>query len=276
MTREFDNKLLNYFNAEQGAYSLVTERESEKDSQITLAGREKIIALEHFGEENILKGSAKNDEKLALKEFRLFPNGQLITLNLIFPKPQKKELRLYLNKEKFKPNTNDIWFIFKRKKALWIGSLQQDAWNEINQIENVTTPNTNKGYISKSKALEHTIKRMVNTAFSTAYQADGSLKLTKKKIKDADSFDKKSLHQYILHLIKTQQGICALTGLTLQYDHDFKDDALRASLDRIDSSAHYERGNLQVVCKFANSWKGHSENKEFLRLINLIKTQSDQ
>jgi hypothetical protein len=46
---------------------------------------------------------------------------------------------------------------------------------------------------------------------------------------------------------------------------------LRCSLDRIDSSRHYEPGNLQVVCKSINMWKCAMENEEFKRLLVLLR-----
>ncbi|MGQ5718434.1 hypothetical protein [Pseudochrobactrum asaccharolyticum] len=275
MSKEFNEVHLNHFNAQEGAYSVVTERESKIDSQITITGKEKTIALEHFGEENIHKGPAKNNKKLANKEFNLFPSGEVISLNIVFPKPKKKEVRIYLNKEKFKPKTNDIWFIFKRENKIWIGSYNQNQWDAISQENSSQITNdvsisdeTNNSDLSKE------IKRMVDTAFNTAKNADGSLTTSKKKIKDAESFTKKSLFEYIEQLIETQKGKCALTGLTLFYDGNHTDDARRVSLDRIDSNGHYEKGNLQVVCKFANNWKGANDNAEFLRLIRLIQNQN--
>jgi hypothetical protein len=53
------------------------------------------------------------------------------------------------------------------------------------------------------------------------------------------------------------------------------DRELRCSLDRIDSSKHYEQGNLQAVCKFANRWKGASENEDFKRLIEVVRKSPD-
>jgi hypothetical protein len=50
------------------------------------------------------------------------------------------------------------------------------------------------------------------------------------------------------------------------------DDALLCFLDRIDSSGHYLPGSLQVVCKFANRWKGAGDNGEFLRLMGVTKS----
>jgi hypothetical protein len=48
------------------------------------------------------------------------------------------------------------------------------------------------------------------------------------------------------------------------------DDEMKASLDRIDSNAHYEAGNLQVVCRFINRWKGADSNSQFKRLIERV------
>jgi hypothetical protein len=47
-----------------------------------------------------------------------------------------------------------------------------------------------------------------------------------------------------------------------------------ASLDRIESSGHYVKGNLQVVCRFANFWKGATDNKEFRRLIAVVQSDT--
>jgi hypothetical protein len=55
-------------------------------------------------------------------------------------------------------------------------------------------------------------------------------------------------------------------------DEEQGDDQLRYSLDRIDSSRHYEPGNLQVVCKFINKWKGAMANEEFKRLVSLVRS----
>lgn len=64
-----------------------------------------------------------------------------------------------------------------------------------------------------------------------------------------------------------QEGYCALTGVKLDYDEDGGDPELYCSLDRIDSESHYEQGNLQVVCRFANRWKGADNDATFKRLI---------
>jgi len=50
---------------------------------------------------------------------------------------------------------------------------------------------------------------------------------------------------FLLKLIEAQDGVCALTGLPLQFDGEHDDSELLCSLDRVDSSGHYEDGTLQ-------------------------------
>lgn len=78
------------------------------------------------------------------------------------------------------------------------------------------------------------------------------------------------LEARITALLKLQQYRCALTGIPL--DPSLTGDKnVRPSLDRIDSSMHYEEGNVQVVCRFINFWKGASDNEEFKRLLTLVR-----
>ena len=81
----------------------------------------------------------------------------------------------------------------------------------------------------------------------------------------------RAAQDYALKLMEEREGLCALTGLRMLLDDERGDDQCRFSLDRIDSSKHYEPGNLQVVCKFVNLWKGAMDNEEFKRLIGLVR-----
>jgi 5-methylcytosine-specific restriction enzyme A len=91
------------FNAKIGSYSIVTARE-HLDSQITATDSEANLLLNFFGRENIHIGNVASGQFKALKPFRLYPDGNEINLNLVFPKPNKTELRLYLSlKAGFKP-----------------------------------------------------------------------------------------------------------------------------------------------------------------------------
>ncbi len=86
-----------------------------------------------FGKENILVGNVASNRTLARKEFRLYPKGDRISLNLVYPKPEKSELRLYLSKSAgFKPNPGEVWFLFLRKNEVWIGAMKESEWRKEN------------------------------------------------------------------------------------------------------------------------------------------------
>jgi len=86
---------------------------------------------------------------------------------------------------------------------------------------------------------------------------------------------RQQLEQYIKQLLLKQEERCALTGIPIQFRGEQVDDLLLPSLDRIDSNGHYEVGNLQVVCRFINFWKGAQDDEEFLRLLALVRGDAD-
>jgi hypothetical protein len=123
--------------------------------------------------------------------------------------------------------------------------------------------------VTQFDARQRTIARMATTAMDTA-KAGGTTSTVVKKEKDFRFTDKYELERYIAELIDNQERLCALTGLVMLYDGEDGDQEFACSLDRIDSRGHYERGNLQVVCKFANRWKGDSDNDAFLKLLEEV------
>ena len=85
--------------------------------------------------------------------------------------------------------------------------------------------------------------------------------------------------EYLYNLLKSQNFKCALTGDNLlpkdgSLDHIRKD--LPLSLDRIDSSKGYVRGNLQWVTKRANWMKGDMAMKELFEMCNKIINHANQ
>ncbi|MDM0045705.1 hypothetical protein QTH91_14540 [Variovorax dokdonensis] len=65
---------------------------------------------------------------------------------------------------------------------------------------------------------------------------------------------------------------CAISKVPL--DLSRFDPDLAPSLDRIDSSGHYEPGNLQVVARFINRWKSDDNDGNFARLLRLVRQSS--
>ncbi|HEY1858081.1 hypothetical protein [Acidocella sp.] len=120
-------------------------------------------------------------------------------------------------------------------------------------------------------ARQTAVWRMVDTVTSTVAASNGQQVLRTVKEKRS-GFDKEALMTYVANLLADQDGLCAVTGINLQFDGEEDDKELLCSLDRIDSSGHYQPGNLQVVCRFVNRWKGASPDADFRRLVQLIQT----
>ena len=114
--------------------------------------------------------------------------------------------------------------------------------------------------------------RMADTAMKTVAHSNGQQVLSTMKNKDLGFASQIELEKYIIGLLDIQEGICALTDLPYYLDGDTEDRAMLCSLDRIDSSGHYARGNLQIVCRFANEWKGSRDNADFRRLIGAVRS----
>lgn len=124
------------FGVLEGAYSLVTDREV-LDSQITATDAEATLLASFFGKEAIHVGNVKSGKAASAKPFRLYPSGDLIFLNLVYPKPDKSELRLYLSRKAgFKPNAGQVWFLFVKDGCIWIGALDESVWRNENAFLN--------------------------------------------------------------------------------------------------------------------------------------------
>ena len=79
------------------------------------------------------------------------------------------------------------------------------------------------------------------------------------------------LEKSLRFLLDLQNNCCALTGIPFQFHGPGTDASLQPSVDRIDSSRHYEPGNLQIVCRFVNFWKADGDNDEFKRLLMIVR-----
>ena len=146
------------------------------------------------------------------------------------------------------------------------------SWH--NQIDwKAKLQKTARAPVSYADIRKKTIYRMAAAAFDAARQS-GSIPTTIRKTKEVRFPSQIALENYLDTLMNEQEGLCALTGLRLQFD-DGDDDDLRYSLDRINSAGHYEAGNLQLVCKFVNAWKGATPDGKFRRLLQLIRTSGD-
>jgi len=122
-------RILSKLGGDAGACSVVTEREVY-DSQITMTGEEQQLLEEYF-QGDIHVGNVKSDRVAAAKTFLLHPIGARIKLNLVYPKPSKGELRLYLRERSYKPKDGHIWFIYRKGGELYLGAMSKDRWDAL-------------------------------------------------------------------------------------------------------------------------------------------------
>lgn len=120
-------------------------------------------------------------------------------------------------------------------------------------------------------AWARTALRMVRTAQQTTAFSNGQLVVQTVKNKNNEFCSEDEFVRYVESLIEQQGRCCAISGLQLHNDGALADDEMKASLDRIDSNKHYEAGNLQVVCRFINRWKGADPNSQFTQLIERVR-----
>lgn len=102
-------------------------------------------------------------------------------------------------------------------------------------------------------------------AFSNGQQVSRTVKNKELRIPEHE------LMPFLDALLKEQDGRCAITQLPLQYDGEEDDKEMLCSLDRIDSDGHYEKDNVQIVCRFVNRWKNNGNEAEFRRLIDFVR-----
>jgi hypothetical protein len=117
---------------------------------------------------------------------------------------------------------------------------------------------------------ETCIADMKYNTLRTSVTSNGQAVARKVKAKDLD-MSEQELDAELRRLLDLQEDLCALTGLPFDYGNPTADIQMKPSLDRIDSSGHYIMGNLQVVCRFANFWKGAQDNDEFIRLLSEVR-----
>lgn len=120
--------------------------------------------------------------------------------------------------------------------------------------------------------VEVSIRMMASSVHKTVRRADGRVEVKRLKNKDLH-MTPAELETLLLNLLTERNGSCALTGLPFHFPTTAGSNPnFYPSLDRIDSGGHYEEGNLQIVCRFANFWKSSSDDNEFRDLLNLIRS----
>lgn len=127
-----------------------------------------------------------------------------------------------------------------------------------------------KGAVTFADDRQRAVMTMAIQAEDTCRGANGQRVERTVKNKNFEFPSRDALVAYLTALIKDQDELCALTDLPFDFDRDGDPD-MRPSLDRIDSDGHYAAGNLQIVCRFVNKWKGSDKDSNFRRLIATVR-----
>lgn len=138
MGTRFNSLQKNILNAVDGAYSVITAKDEAKKGQITLTGNETEIVEAWFDKSKIHVGKARDNVAKATKTFFVFNTGKTGKLKLVYPKKDKSELRLYMNKTQgFRPKAGDIWFVYEQSKKgpLGIGWMNPDVWANLGAMD---------------------------------------------------------------------------------------------------------------------------------------------
>ena len=78
---------------------------------------------------------------------------------------------------------------------------------------------------------------------------------------------------YACEVYTKQSGKCALSGIEMTWKVK---DLCAISLDRIDSSHGYVKGNIQLVCGWVNLAKGNHSNEDLIACLRNIKLFTHQ
>ena len=82
--------------------------------------------------------------------------------------------------------------------------------------------------------------------------------------------------EYLKEIWETQKGLCSYTNIKMEMprssqDEDIKKSPTKLSLDRIDPSIGYIKGNVEFVCYCVNVMKNDFTKDQMVDFINQIK-----
>jgi hypothetical protein len=83
--------------------------------------------------------------------------------------------------------------------------------------------------------------------------------------------------EYLKEIWETQKGLCSYTNIKMEtprssQDEDIKKSPTKLSLDRIDPSIGYIKGNVEYVCYCVNVMKNDFTKDQMVDFINQIKS----
>ncbi|WP_204113640.1 hypothetical protein [Shimia biformata] len=193
-----------------------------------------------FGKALILEEATKKD---ALKSSRTGP----LLRDAAKAKFELVERGIFLPA---KLSGNGRWILFFNNSISPEGA-QNVTYRDFCEKKSASTSAKDNG-----EAFHADVRRMAVTAMQTVTYANGQSVLRAVKAKDTD-MTSEELEANILFLMIGQKMRCKLTGTDFALGKSNK--YLKPSLDRIDSSRGYVKGNLQILTRLANFTKSASD-----------------
>jgi hypothetical protein len=155
---------------------------------------------------------------------------------------------------------------------LW--TLDTIWWDAIDRGASDVSHRQNDGRVGRTAVSNDGAKgaarQMARSIIRTVAASNGQQVGIRLKNKATD-LTERELERVLHKLQKQQKHRCALTGLRFQYGGSDNDEAFLPSPDRIDSSGHYVDGNIQIVCRFVNFWKGSTPDARFRELLGIVR-----
>lgn len=170
-----------------------------------------------------------------------------------------------VGKNNFNSNTDNLNVIYKlsckkcvhNEMKLWREKQGKDYWKKYQG------PNKQPTKAEKYGKENLVIISALNARINQAKQRSKKRKNSLAQIIDIDI-------DYLWELYQTQKGKCYLTGYPLEIKMNTP---YTISLDRIDSSKPYIKGNVMLCCFAANRAKGDLPINEFIQLCESVLSQ---
>lgn len=112
-------------------------------------------------------------------------------------------------------------------------------------------------------------QQMMQTVKATCAQS-GTSSTVLAKSKECRFISDHHFFSEVTALLTSANGRCALSRV--QLDFNGVNAEFSPSLDRKDSSGHYEPGNLQIVARFVNRWKSDMPDPQFMSLLEAVRS----
>jgi hypothetical protein len=127
--------MLEYFDAEEGAYTAFTDVEIQKGT-FNVKSVIRNLLIRHLGHDNIPRAGLSNDQNIEFKvcgKSKIY-NSDTLKIPCKFSKPDKEEMTIYFNREQMSPfHEGDYWYVYFRESdnVPVIGILSDTKWNNL-------------------------------------------------------------------------------------------------------------------------------------------------